>query len=419
MSFQFKILLFVFLLSHNKQINAQVFPTNPACVWNQAYVENFEEDKYEEILTGARECYVLVDPFHEDFKDNPTKKIASIKDGTRNVVGCYFSSGTCEDWRMDHDAMKEFCVNKRWNDWAGEYFIYDVQSILPHMKLRIDKMAEWGCDYTEFDNMDWCTDDNYRDKYGSSLGQEFPAVEICAKYNVDLCNYSKSKSMRCMAKSSGYTNDVKDYAGGDIMDAITFESYESDFNWWSKSHLQGFLDNDKPVVIVHYDAGSNDNNNFCDYIFKKYQDHYDTKKISYICESRELKKYVHYNTPSTECTNSQQRLMIVIKTDKRKWENAFTVKRRNTKNKFKKKVLVGKGKDMKKNAVNKFYACIDLNNYCYRMRITDSEGDGMSGGKTGNGKWIIRIDGEKIYKSKFEDGKKEIKKFGKCERKQF
>lgn len=90
--------------------------------------------------------------------------------------------------------------------------------------------------------------------------------------------------------------------------------------------------------------------------------------------------------------------------------------------------------------------CIDINKYCYLMHITDSKGDGMSGVQTGKGKWVIRIDGKyarfiiissaallldmpdfillwyipiiihQVTKLNFEDGKKEIKRFGKCDR---
>jgi len=299
------------------------------------------------------------------------------------------------------------------------------------MKSRIDKMATWGCDYTEFDNMDWCTDDEYRKDYGSSPGQEFPAVKICAQYNVDLCNYSKSKSMGCMAKSSGYTNDANDYAGGDIMDAITFESTVSDFNWWSKSHLQGFLDNDKPVVIVHYNAGSNDNKNSCDYIFKKYQNHYDTKKISYICESRDLKKYVHYdidsqptptppNPPSKpspptksptkfeDCEGQTKRVVITISTGPKGKQVRFVVKKRNNEGKFKKNV---KGLNIKKlnpNAESEYFKCLDVNK-CYQAKFVYKKKPNK-----GIKNFALKFDGTLVKRSYFKNVKVERVNFGTC-----
>lgn len=133
----------------------------PACFWNHAYTENYDADTYDEIIdpvAGALDqCYVLVDPFLEDLASSTANKIATMKavGSANNAIGCYTSVGTCEDWRDDFDEMRPYCVTKEWGDWEGEYFVYDVSSIAPLMKRRIDRMAAWGCDYVEFDNMDW------------------------------------------------------------------------------------------------------------------------------------------------------------------------------------------------------------------------------------------------------------------------
>ena len=107
-------------------------------MWNQAYVENHEEDTYEEILIGARNCYVLIDPFHDDFSYETAEKIASIKDGS-NVVGCYFSTGTCEKWRDDYKDIKNFCVKKQWGDWDGGALSICFHIVVPHCWSCIDK----------------------------------------------------------------------------------------------------------------------------------------------------------------------------------------------------------------------------------------------------------------------------------------
>jgi hypothetical protein len=171
--------------------------------------------------------------------------------------------------------------------------------MLPQMKSRIYQMAEWGCDYVEFDNMDWCTDTQYRKKYGETPGQEFPSEKDCAAYNIAMCDHAHDKGLKCMAKDTGYTESESDYAGGDVMDAITIESYRTDFNWWSDELMQDFFDNNKPVIIVHYDARSNSNKNLCDYILNKYQQRYDSDKIAFICEAKPEKKYLHYDFEST------------------------------------------------------------------------------------------------------------------------
>lgn len=94
---------------------------NPMCVWNQAYQENWENDKYDEILAGAQNCYTLVDPFNGEVSSNTETKIQQLKNNG-NAVGCYISSGTCEAWRNDYDDMKDLCVDKQWGEWAGGTF---------------------------------------------------------------------------------------------------------------------------------------------------------------------------------------------------------------------------------------------------------------------------------------------------------
>jgi hypothetical protein len=77
--------------------------------------------------------------------------VASVKAGG-NSVGCYVSAGTLENWRTDVKAlskqeMGEIAVTKPWDEWPGEFFIWNVDKALPFMKKRIDTFADAGCDY--------------------------------------------------------------------------------------------------------------------------------------------------------------------------------------------------------------------------------------------------------------------------------
>lgn len=60
--------------------------------------------------------------------------------------------------------------------------------------------------------------------------------------------------MLCMAKNIGKPSFLEEDAGDGGTDGVTFVSHPEQFNWWSNSYLQGFLDENKPVVIVHYNA---------------------------------------------------------------------------------------------------------------------------------------------------------------------
>jgi hypothetical protein len=255
---------------------SQLTWANPVCVYNQAYQENYQADSIQQIIDDASGCYALIDPFDDD----TYQQIDAVKHANAgNQVGCYISAGTGENWRDDFDELKPFLVEKQWGDWEGEYFIDRVDTgVIDVMKRRLDKMAQWGCDWVEFDNMDWATDDEYRDNYGFAV-----TWEESEHYNRELCDYTHALGMKCMAKN---TRDV----GGEMYDGVTFESYHSERNWWDDEHLQGFIDEDKLSIIVHY------NERRCNRVYKKYKARYDNgDQISYICERRKIRAYKHYN----------------------------------------------------------------------------------------------------------------------------
>jgi len=240
-------------------------------VYNQAYQENYEADKISDIIANAKNAYVLVDPF----QNNVSSSIAQIK-ANGNQVGGYISIGTGEDWRADFQQLKPYLVSKEWGERAGEYFVNKTTTgIVAVMKARIDSMAAWGCDWVEFDNMDWAFDDDMRKEYGFEVTPQ----EATAYFN-ELCDYLHQKGMKCMAK-----NTVE---GASDFDGVLYESYHSQKNWWDNEGTREFLNAGKLVIINHY------NETQCDQVYRDYMNIYN-KNISYICEDANLKKYVHYN----------------------------------------------------------------------------------------------------------------------------
>lgn len=249
----------------------------PMCVYNQAYQENWEKDSISFILSNAKNCYVLVDPFGENEDTEITNAIPKLKENG-NVVGCYISSGTCENWRADFSEMKSHCVDTSWGQWEGEYFVDQPRNnsaLLDLMFARIDKMASWGCEMVEFDNMDWAFDEGYRAEY------KFGATaQDGIDYNNALCDYTHSLGMLCMAKNT--RQGAANFDGG------TFESYDDDKNWWDPEHLLGFLRADQPGIIIHYNEAN------CIGVYNDYQKEYGGD-LSFICESADAKAYVHFN----------------------------------------------------------------------------------------------------------------------------
>jgi len=264
------ILLSIILFSCDDKDETPI-TSNAISIYNQAYQENFEEDKIPDIIANARDGYVLID----SFTDNIHESIYAIK-ANGNEVGAYISIGTGENYRNDFDAMEEFLVNTAWGQWEGEYFVNSTTTgIINLMKARIDQIANWNCDWVEFDNMDWIYDDELRAEYGFQVTE----AEGVAYYQ-ELCNYVHSKGMKCMAKN------LVDNASN--FDGVLYESYNDEKNWWDQSGAQSFLDAGKLVSINHY------NETNCGQVYSEYKGIYNDN-LSFICEDANLQKYVHFN----------------------------------------------------------------------------------------------------------------------------
>lgn len=252
--------------------NESTFP-----VYNQAYQENYEPDSLALIQASAEDAYVLMDPFDEDFLS--LEELDAVK-SKGNELSAYISIGTGEDWRSDFEEMKPYLTDKQWGEWEGEYYVSRIEAGLTDiMKDRIDRAAELGFDWLEFDNMDWMFNEETRDEYNLVSGE----AEALA-YIEELREYAVSKGIKCMSKNWR--------RGAESYDGVTFESGSDNLNWWHSEDMQAFLDEEKPVIIVHYDekdrAGAYQ-------AYNNYMNIYG-KGISFISETRSEKGYIHFNT---------------------------------------------------------------------------------------------------------------------------
>ena len=248
----------------------------PVPVWNQAYQENYAADSIAEIRADARDGYVLIDPFPAAEQAIIAETIGLLHDRD-NQVGAYISIGTGEDWREDFEALKPYLVTRQWDEWGGEFFVkMPEEGLVALMKARIDRIADWGFDWVEFDNMDWVYDATNRAQFGISAD-----IGDAVAYYRDLCAHAHARGLKCMAK-----NNVN---GAEMFDGAIYESYEDNKNWWNEAGAAGFLADGKLVIIVHYDAVD------CDAVYAEYQAIYGAK-LSFICEDRKLQRYRHFNT---------------------------------------------------------------------------------------------------------------------------
>ena len=249
----------------------QTQSNQPKAVYNQAYQENYATDSIAEIVANAKDAYVLVDPFGEGVVEH----IATMR-ANGNEVGGYISAGTGEDWRDDFDALKPYLSTIEWPEWPGEFYVSQTSTgIVDVMKSRIDKMASWGLDWVEYDNMDWL------DSESKAIFHLEATVEQSKAYINTLCTYTRTKGMKCMAK-----NTVE---GFESFDGVLYESYDNEKNWWDTEGTQSFLDVGKLVIINHY------NETDCDGVYTWYKSFYHSDNISFICEDVATKKYKHFN----------------------------------------------------------------------------------------------------------------------------
>lgn len=217
----------------------------------------------------ARGCYVLVDPL--ELPDAATT-ISKIRENG-NIVGCYVSVGTCENWRPDSPQMKPACTTREWSDWEGEFFVSDVELALSPMLARFTSMAEIGCEFVEFDNMDWAQDPQYNQEFGIEA-----TPEKARTYLTNLCDSAHALGMKCMAKNAT--------AGLEIFDGGTFESYPEELDWWESADLKSFVDAGAPAVVFHY--GERD----CKSVTTWYRQRYGAG-LSVLCENPALGGYEH------------------------------------------------------------------------------------------------------------------------------
>jgi len=265
-----KVLLSVYLIFFSI-LNHADLPSPAVAIYNQAYQENYDADKLSDILDEASDAYVLLDPFMSGI----SQKIPTIKSGG-NQVACYMSVGTGENWRDDFQQLKTSLVNQQWDEWQGEFYLKKItKEALLVMQMRIQKMADWGCDWIEFDNMDWASDEEVSEHYGILVGES-----EAQKYVRDLCRFAHVRGLRCMAK-----NGVE---GFEDFDGVTYESYADNLHDWDQGDAEDFLAQGKLMIIVHY------NEKNCDAIYDDYADEYE-EKIGFICEDVDaLNAYRHY-----------------------------------------------------------------------------------------------------------------------------
>jgi cysteinyl-tRNA synthetase len=160
---------------------------------------------------------------------------------------------------------------------------------------QADSLAALGCDWVEFDNMDWAQDDESREATGFGV-----SAEEGAAYSEAVCQLTHNAGMKCMSKSTTYSDSDSydsdsydsdsydsDSYDSDSYDGGTFESFPRDMDWWEHSELQELqelLDAGKLGLVIHYQEWG------CEWTADHYRSSYDAS-LSFLREDRRLNAY--------------------------------------------------------------------------------------------------------------------------------
>ncbi|MEO5971548.1 MAG: endo alpha-1,4 polygalactosaminidase, partial [Bdellovibrionia bacterium] len=108
-------------------------------------------------LNPVTDLIAGVQAYDIDLFDNLTSTVDAIHKGGAKAI-CYFSAGTCENWRPDASQFPREVIGKAVKGWAGENWI-DIRNATVRriMSARLDLCKAKGFDSVEPDNVDGYT----------------------------------------------------------------------------------------------------------------------------------------------------------------------------------------------------------------------------------------------------------------------
>lgn len=175
-----------------------------------------------------------------DLFDTSTSRIQTVK-SRGNMVVCYFSAGSWEDWRSDAGSFPSSSKGRNLDGWAGEKWLdYRNSTVLSLMKKRIQLAKQKGCDGVDPDNIDGHTNST-----GFSLSSSNQSTFLRA-----LATEARNQGLKIGLKNS----------------AETASSLEPYFDWVvaeecmryneCSAYKNSFGKKGKPVLLIEYTGGS-------------------------------------------------------------------------------------------------------------------------------------------------------------------
>ena len=176
-----------------------------------------------------------VEVYDVDLFDVPDSLITRLHAEGRRVI-CYFSAGTCENFRDDADQFQAADLGYTLEDYADERWL-DIRSDNVHriMLARLDFAVDRGCDGVEPDNVD-----GYANDSGFDL-----TVDDQLAFNRFIANAAHERGV-----SVGLKNALDEV--DELVDYFDFSVNEQCHEYDECGLLQPFLDAGKPVFNAEY-----------------------------------------------------------------------------------------------------------------------------------------------------------------------
>jgi hypothetical protein len=189
-------------------------------------------------LDGAVDTGHQVELYDVDLFDTPDAVIAALHERGAKVL-CYFSAGSSESWRPDHQELPASAQGEQLDGYPDERWLdIRAQAVVDVMAARLDLARSRGCDGVEPDNVTGHTNDT---------GFPLTATDQLA-FNRNLANEAHRRGLAIALKNAG------DQAR-ELVDYYDLELNEQCFEYDECEQLRPFVADGKPVLNAEY-AGS-------------------------------------------------------------------------------------------------------------------------------------------------------------------
>lgn len=213
------------------EFSSEVQPTTEG-IWYKPAIDTSWEIQLQGDIDSSYDAML----YEVDLFDTDISLIQELKNSGKKVI-CYFSAGSYEDWRADHDNFPEEVLGNDLDQWPGEKWLnISNEKIAPVMIERLNLAVTKGCDGVDPDNLD-----GYTNNTGFALSSNDQLA-----YNKFIANEARKKGL-----SVGLKNDLNQIS--ELVPFFDFSVNEQCHYYNECNMLSPFIDAGKPVFNIEYD----------------------------------------------------------------------------------------------------------------------------------------------------------------------